>query len=244
MCLLPGHCSSALQEARPGSHRPQACTQSCLSPLHPSASGRGPHPRLRLGGSLTSDRSLWSSPFAVWKPQPCLGSETSPSRPICPQPRGGGWGEPAGRPGQVQVPRNWSRLACAQPSPVPRYIENPLLLDGKKFDVRSYLLIACAMPYMVFFGHGYARLTLRLYDPHSQDLSGHLTNQVRVVPAVLGRGHGSEAERRGRADLTQTQRWSSPRGCCWHHLSPSATTGHVTESPAPTHRSVVPSGRR
>ncbi|EFB23742.1 hypothetical protein PANDA_020163, partial [Ailuropoda melanoleuca] len=60
---------------------------------------------------------------------------------------------------------------------VQRYIQNPLLLDGKKFDVRSYLLIACAMPYMVFFGHGYARLTLSLYDPHSSDLSGHLTNQ-------------------------------------------------------------------
>lgn len=60
---------------------------------------------------------------------------------------------------------------------VQRYIQNPLLLDGKKFDVRSYLLIACAMPYMVFFGHGYVRLTLSLYDPHSRDLSGHLTNQ-------------------------------------------------------------------
>lgn len=69
---------------------------------------------------------------------------------------------------------------CPQPPCVPRYIQNPLLLDGKKFDVRSYLLIACAMPYMVFFGHGYARLTLSLYDPHSSDLSGHLTNQVRV----------------------------------------------------------------
>ncbi|XP_054577344.1 inactive polyglycylase TTLL10 isoform X1 [Eptesicus fuscus] len=68
---------------------------------------------------------------------------------------------------------------------VQRYIENPLLLDGKKFDVRSYLLIACAMPYMVFFGHGYARLTLRLYDPHSQDLSGHLTNQFMQKKSPL-----------------------------------------------------------
>lgn len=63
----------------------------------------------------------------------------------------------------------------------PRYVQNPLLLDGKKFDVRSYMLIACAMPYMVFFGHGYARLTLSLYNPHSSDLSGHLTNQVRTL---------------------------------------------------------------
>nr|XP_012323292.1 inactive polyglycylase TTLL10 [Aotus nancymaae] len=58
-----------------------------------------------------------------------------------------------------------------------RYIQNPLLLDGRKFDVRSYLLIACAKPYVVFFGHGYARLTLSLYDPRSSDLSSHLTNQ-------------------------------------------------------------------
>ncbi|XP_076422037.1 inactive polyglycylase TTLL10 isoform X12 [Peromyscus maniculatus bairdii] len=68
---------------------------------------------------------------------------------------------------------------------VQRYVQNPLLLDGKKFDVRSYLLIACAMPYMVFFGHGYARLTLSLYDPHSSDLSGHLTNQFMQKKSPL-----------------------------------------------------------
>ncbi|XP_033702025.1 inactive polyglycylase TTLL10 isoform X7 [Tursiops truncatus] len=66
-----------------------------------------------------------------------------------------------------------------------RYIQNPLLLDGKKFDVRSYLLIACTMPYMVFFGHGYARLTLGLYDPHSSDLCGHLTNQFMQKKSPL-----------------------------------------------------------
>lgn len=81
----------------------------------------------------------------------------------------------------VQVGRSHIRAQAAQPQQplwCPRYIQNPLLLNGKKFDVRSYLLIACAVPYMVFFGHGYARLTLNLYDPHSSDLSGHLTNQV------------------------------------------------------------------
>lgn len=77
----------------------------------------------------------------------------------------------------------------------PRYIQNPLLLEGRKFDVRSYLLIACTVPYMVFFGHGYARLTLSLYDPHSRDLSGHLTNQVRACPAALGQGHCSGTQR-------------------------------------------------
>ncbi|XP_057684366.1 protein polyglycylase TTLL10 [Corythoichthys intestinalis] len=60
---------------------------------------------------------------------------------------------------------------------VQHYIQQPLLLRGKKFDVRSYLLIACTSPYMVFFRHGYVRLTCDHYDPKSHNLSAHLTNQ-------------------------------------------------------------------
>ncbi|XP_053776415.1 inactive polyglycylase TTLL10 isoform X2 [Desmodus rotundus] len=76
-------------------------------------------------------------------------------------------------------------LRAPQARVVQRYIQNPLLLDGKKFDVRAYLLVACAVPYMVFFGHGYVRLTLSLYDPRSQDLSGHLTNQFMQKKSPL-----------------------------------------------------------
>lgn len=60
-----------------------------------------------------------------------------------------------------------------------RYIQNPLLLKGRKFDVRSYFLIACTQPYMVFFRHGYIRLTCNPYDPNSDNITAHLTNQVR-----------------------------------------------------------------
>ncbi|XP_058497819.1 protein polyglycylase TTLL10 isoform X1 [Solea solea] len=60
---------------------------------------------------------------------------------------------------------------------VQHYIQSPLLLKGKKFDVRSYMLIACTAPFMVFFHHGYVRLTCDLYDPKSDNLSAHLTNQ-------------------------------------------------------------------
>lgn len=59
-----------------------------------------------------------------------------------------------------------------------RYIHQPLLLEGKKFDVRSYLLIACTAPYVVFFAQGYVRLTCVNYDAASDDLTVHLTNQV------------------------------------------------------------------
>ncbi|XP_075629741.1 inactive polyglycylase TTLL10 [Balearica regulorum gibbericeps] len=60
---------------------------------------------------------------------------------------------------------------------VQRYIHQPLLLEGKKFDVRSYLLIACTAPYVLFFAQGYVRLTCGNYDAASDDLTIHLTNQ-------------------------------------------------------------------
>ncbi|XP_075293525.1 inactive polyglycylase TTLL10 [Opisthocomus hoazin] len=60
---------------------------------------------------------------------------------------------------------------------VQRYIHQPLLLEGKKFDVRSYLLIACTAPYVLLFAQGYVRLTCVNYDAASDDLTVHLTNQ-------------------------------------------------------------------
>uniref|UniRef100_UPI00398ED8D7 protein polyglycylase TTLL10-like n=1 Tax=Pristiophorus japonicus TaxID=55135 RepID=UPI00398ED8D7 len=60
---------------------------------------------------------------------------------------------------------------------VQRYLHKPLLLDGRKFDVRSYLLIACTSPYMIFFCHGYTKVACNKYDPYSDDLTSHLTNQ-------------------------------------------------------------------
>ncbi|XP_061831191.1 protein polyglycylase TTLL10 isoform X3 [Nerophis lumbriciformis] len=68
---------------------------------------------------------------------------------------------------------------------VQHYIQRPLLLKGKKFDVRSFLLIACTSPYMVFFHHGYVRLTCDLYDPSSKNLSAHLTNQYMQMKNPL-----------------------------------------------------------
>ncbi|KAM6296268.1 inactive polyglycylase TTLL10 [Aegotheles albertisi] len=60
---------------------------------------------------------------------------------------------------------------------VQRYIHQPLLLEGKKFDVRSYLLIACTAPYVLCFAQGYVRLACVNYDAASDDLTVHLTNQ-------------------------------------------------------------------
>ncbi|XP_072040892.1 LOW QUALITY PROTEIN: uncharacterized protein [Amphiura filiformis] len=60
---------------------------------------------------------------------------------------------------------------------IQRYIPNPLLLNNKKFDVRTYMLIACTNPFIVLFHTGYLRLACDDYDHDSTDLHRHLTNQ-------------------------------------------------------------------
>ncbi len=63
---------------------------------------------------------------------------------------------------------------------VQSYITNPLLLNGKKFDVRVYALIARAAPKAVVFFHpGYVRLSLEDFtmdDGKLEDKFIHLTN--------------------------------------------------------------------
>lgn len=67
----------------------------------------------------------------------------------------------------------WVRI----PRLVQRYITNPLLINGKKFDLRNYMLIACTDPFVVLYRDGYCRLSCNDYDMDSRDLTGHLTNQ-------------------------------------------------------------------
>jgi len=68
---------------------------------------------------------------------------------------------------------------------VQRYVTNPLLLDGKKFDVRNYMLIASGQPYVMFYRDGYCRLTCTQYDKNSMDLCSHLTNQAMQKKSPL-----------------------------------------------------------
>jgi hypothetical protein len=45
---------------------------------------------------------------------------------------------------------------------IQRYLTNPLLIDGYKFDIRCYMLIARNFPsYVVFYHPGYCRMTLK-----------------------------------------------------------------------------------
>ncbi|MEM6294982.1 MAG: hypothetical protein AAGA54_27165 [Myxococcota bacterium] len=101
---------------------------------------------------------------------------------------------------------------------VQRYVENPLLLEGTKSEVRSYILVACTDPLLVLYHDGTVRLTSLPYQrgDWSNPLR-HVTNTYRQKNAsselwqtrgdalkwTLGR-LGQDVYERG---LTEDPRW-------------------------------------
>eukprot|EP00658_Telonema_sp_P-2_P070836 TRINITY_DN60222_c0_g1_i1.p1 TRINITY_DN60222_c0_g1~~TRINITY_DN60222_c0_g1_i1.p1 ORF type:complete len:321 (+),score=69.29 TRINITY_DN60222_c0_g1_i1:432-1394(+) len=61
---------------------------------------------------------------------------------------------------------------------VQHYIPNPLLLDGFKFDMRMYILLATVKPFVAYwFPRGYLRLSLVKYSSAlTSNRQAHLTN--------------------------------------------------------------------
>ena len=65
---------------------------------------------------------------------------------------------------------------------IQKYIENPLLVDKRKFDVRAFMLVASTQPYLVLYNSGYARLSLNEFTLSNFEEAGekitHLTNNA------------------------------------------------------------------
>ena len=62
---------------------------------------------------------------------------------------------------------------------VSRYIENPLLIGGKKFDLRIYVLITSFRPLRMYLGDGFARFCNVKYSYDVGEIDNpfmHLTN--------------------------------------------------------------------
>ena len=58
---------------------------------------------------------------------------------------------------------------------IQEYVQNLLLLEERKFDVRALILIAGTRPYILFYHEGYLRVVLKPFDPKASR-EVHLTN--------------------------------------------------------------------
>eukprot|EP00924_Labyrinthula_sp_SR-Ha-C_P003536 snap_masked-scaffold_53-processed-gene-0.32-mRNA-1 protein AED:0.33 eAED:0.33 QI:0/-1/0/1/-1/1/1/0/585 len=70
-----------------------------------------------------------------------------------------------------KFPKNFEKKIILQ-----EYIKNPLLIHGKKFDIRVYMLISSSNPYFVFYHEGYLRRAMVDYNNNSTASSVFLTN--------------------------------------------------------------------
>ena len=94
---------------------------------------------------------------------------------------------------------------------IQHYIQNPLLLNGRKFDFRMYMLIASTEPLMAYYHDGFLRVTISEYDVNSDDKSVLMTNLAlnnevydQVKNGTLYKGMDEET-------LKREQQWNFDR---------------------------------
>lgn len=94
---------------------------------------------------------------------------------------------------------------------VQNYIPNPLLLEGRKFDFRMYMLIASTNPLTVYYHDGFLRVSLFEYDTTTENNQVLLTNLAlnheiyeKVQQGDLHKGMDEE-------QLKHAQQWNFER---------------------------------
>ena len=65
---------------------------------------------------------------------------------------------------------------------IQKYIENPLIVNKKKFDIRQWVLVTDWNPLTVWiYSESYVRFALMDYDPKNKTKFAHLTNNALVA---------------------------------------------------------------
>ena len=91
------------------------------------------------------------------------------------------------------------------------YVHNPLLLNGRKFDFRMYMLVASVNPTMVYYHDGYLRVSLADYDVESNDKKSLLTNLALSKQIYADAQDGNLFEGMDPEALRHAQQWDFER---------------------------------
>lgn len=106
-------------------------------------------------------------------------------------------GESPSRKGKARLP---AIFMPDQRGVVQRYIQNPLLMNKRKFDIRCYCLVARNHPkYLVFYHPGYCRLTNKDY---TNDEASICDNTIHLTNNAIQKGNANYLE--AKESLIQT----------------------------------------
>lgn len=98
---------------------------------------------------------------------------------------------------------------------VQRYVDRPLLLQGRKFDIRAYCLIARTEPHLWLFHPGYCKVALEPYCM-PEDFADERTRFAHLTNACVQRMHPDyKSSRRGQHiwSLAQAEEHLASLGC-------------------------------
>ncbi|KAF4659097.1 putative tubulin polyglutamylase ttll9 [Perkinsus chesapeaki] len=85
---------------------------------------------------------------------------------------------------------------------VQRYISNPLLLGGKKFDLRIYVLVPSYSPLTVWvYREGFARLSMSRYSNSKSSMTNNAVHLTNVAVQKVSPGY--DASHGGKYDLNE-----------------------------------------
>lgn len=78
---------------------------------------------------------------------------------------------------------------------VQKYIENPLIIESRKFDIRQWVLVEDWNPLTVWiYNECYIRFALQDYDPEDRSKFAHLTNNALVKEFIEQEGESSNSD--------------------------------------------------
>lgn len=107
---------------------------------------------------------------------------------------------------------------------IQRYVEKPLLLQGRKFDMRAYCLVARSEPkHLWFFRPGYCKVALTEYTPEDlESRFAHLTNACvqKTHPEYREHHRGKHiwSEEEAEAELVRSGKWTKEQGPFWPQI--------------------------